>query len=457
MVVALVDCSGGTIMNTNAKYNKHLTADDRFKLQKIFTDFRQEDGSLSKKLVEIANMLEKDPTTISKEVKLHRIKQLPKESNVSHTENKACDNYEICTLIDHITIHGKPAFCKHETSCIKSCKSFKPKTCKFTSKFPWVCNGCPNIKSCKLPKYYYYGDQAQKDYKEKLISSREGINLTEDKFKELDHIVTDSIRQGQPITHICETNSLGVSERTVYNYIKNGVLSAKKIEARRIVKYKPRYRKKMSKQEMKRIKENRSFTDYSTFVLEHPDLNVVQMDTVISSRDSSKVLLTLYFVSYKFQLAILLPNKEAQSVIDEFNHLCETLGLETFKTLFGVILTDNGVEFCNPEAIEIDPVSQAQRTHVFYCEPYKSCQKGACEKNHEFIRYILPKNTSFEDLTQDKVNLMMSHINSTVRGSIKCTPYELMEKAFGTDILDKLKIKKIEPQKVQLNPELLKK
>lgn len=104
----------------------------------------------------------------------------------------------------------------------------------------------------------------------------------------------------------------------------------------------------------------------------------------------------------------------------------------------------------------IDPNTGEIRSKVFFCDAYSSYQKGACEKNHEYIRYVLPKKTSFSKLTQDKVDLMMSHINSTIRPEFNACPYDFMALAFGKVVLSKLKIKKIDPKLVKLTPNLIK-
>lgn len=68
-----------------------------------------------------------------------------------------------------------------------------------------------------------------------------------------------------------------------------------------------------------------------------------------------------------------------------------------FYDLFKCILTDNGSEFSNPEYIE-DNGSEVLRTHVFYCDPKQSQQKGKIEVCHEFIRRYIPKGNSFADV-----------------------------------------------------------
>ena len=83
----------------------------------------------------------------------------------------------------------------------------------------------------------------------------------------------------------------------------------------------------------------------------------------------------------------------AEDVATSFDLLTDTLGLETFRSLFPVILTDNGTEYSDPARLEMIRDGQ-QRTKIFFCDPNASFQKGAIENNHELIRRVLPKGTS---------------------------------------------------------------
>ena len=96
-------------------------------------------------------------------------------------------------------------------------------------------------------------------------------------------------------------------------------------------------------------------------------------------------------------------------------------------------------------------------SHVFYCDPGASWQKGAIEKNHEYIRYVLPKGSSFDELTQEKVNILMSNINSTSRDTLNGqTPYNAILLTLDEEIIKKLGVIKIHPDEVSLSPKLLK-
>lgn len=142
-------------------------------------------------------------------------------------------------------------------------------------------------------------------------------------------------------------------------------------------------------------------------------------------------------------LIYLLPYKKSRYVTEIFNQLKVLLGINEFKRLFEVILTDNGTEFSDPESIEFDMNTGEKICSVFYCNPNCSWQKGSIEKNHEYIRYILPKGTSFASLTQEDCYLIASHINSTPRLSLNNHyPYEASLLFLGNDNINKFKLKR---------------
>ena len=157
-------------------------------------------------------------------------------------------------------------------------------------------------------------------------------------------------------------------------------------------------------------------------------------------------------------LIYLLPYKQSKYVIQVFNHLKSLLGIDEFKRLFEVILTDNGTEFSDPDSIEMDFNTGEKVCSLFYCDPNSSWQKGSIEKNHEYIRYVLPKGSSFASLTQDDCYLIASHINSVPRQSLNnISPYEAALLFIGKDNINKLQIKKIDYDDIDLSIRLLKK
>ena len=117
---------------------------------------------------------------------------------------------------------------------------------------------------------------------------------------------------------------------------------------------------------------------------------------------------------------------------------------------------DDYIEFAKPQLFEVNTETGEIRSKIFYCDAQMPSQKPHVENNHEFIRDIILKKKSMSNLTQDKLDLMFSHINSVPRKSLGGkTPYEAFEFFYGKDTLDKLNIQKIKEDEVTLKPYLL--
>lgn len=245
------------------------------------------------------------------------------------------------------------------------------------------------------------------------------------------------------------------SEKTIYNYISAGVFSARNIDLPRQVAYKPRKSAHDSFKVDKSCRIGRTYQDYLNFLEGWPDCPVVEIDSV-EGRKGGKILLTIHFVKTEFMLAFLRERNTAFSVFEIFEKLYWELRPDRFMKIFPVLLADNGSEFSDPLSIEMDAENN-QRTRMFYCDPSAPYQKGAAENNHEFIRRILPKGTSFDELTQEQINRMMNHINSYRRANLgDNSPYEMFRLFYGQKILDALGAVFIRPNDIILRPELLK-
>lgn len=266
------------------------------------------------------------------------------------------------------------------------------------------------------------------------------------------------IKKGQPIAHILANHGdeIPCKERTLYTYLSNGYLTAKSIDMRRSVRYKKRRKKKNGEVKTSpRKKAGHHYKDFQEWLAADPSQRVVEMDTV-EGRKGGKILQTLFWRQEKLMLAYLLESKEMANTVGTLDRLEEVLGEEAFRVMFPVILTDNGTEFADPDLFESSEDGR-RRTNLFYCQPRRSEQKGSLEKNHEYIRYVLPKGTSFDDLTQEKVLLLMSHINSTARPGLHgMSPMQLALQCFGKDTMERLGLTFIPSDEVNLTPKLLK-
>ena len=388
-------------MKSTMTKHKHLTLSGRNDIQ-----LGLERGETLK---DIGQSILKDPTTVSKEVK--RNKQI----------RDSTSNNLPCPLLDKAT---------------------------------FVCNGCPKRRqNCGYKKIFYLAKQAQKQYEQTLVEAREGTPLNSKTFWDMDKVISEGVKKGQHIYHILKTHNLDVSSSTVYRHIRKGYLSIAPIDLARAVKFKERRKSKLPSIP-KEAKKGRSYEDFQNYLSLNQLDSWMEMDTVMG-RMGGKVLLTFNLSFCNFIFARLLDNKTALEVTKHLYDIKNTLHQadKDFFQLFPVILTDNGGEFARVDDIEMDVRGESK---LFFCDPNRSDQKGRIEKNHTLIRDILPKGTSFDNLTQENINHVCSHVNSVKRAALNGkSAYELFAFTYGEEIPKLLGISKIPAEDVCQSSKLL--
>lgn len=429
---------------------KHLTLESRITIE---TKLNAGDSFKS-----IGRFLGKDCTTISKEVRNHICFEKSGAygrafNDCRFSVSHQCSAQKICSDCTS----RKNRFCWTCGKCISNCIIYEKYICPKLSKPPYVCNGCTDRNRCSLEKHLYKASYAQKEYEFIRSESRSGIALSESELKQIDDIVSPLLKRGQSLHHIAvhHTDELMKSERTLYSYVNNGLFTARNIDMPRTVRMRPRKNVSRNLKVDKSCRIGRDFSCFKKYLLEHPDAAIRQIDSVEGVKGGA-VLLTIHFVEQELQLAFLRQYNDSQSVIDIFNRLYIELSADIFIDIFPALLADNGCEFSNPSAIELDSQGN-RRTQMFYCDTSAPYQKGNCENNHEMIRRIIPKGTDIGQYTQDQIDLMMSHINSYARKKLgNKSPYEVFEFQYGKGILDIFHLKKIPADEIILSPELLK-
>lgn len=385
---------------------KHLTLSDRIIIE------RGINNELT--FATIARMLDRSPSSISREVKRYRVIIQSNHSlgNNDCTKRMSCLRNKICA---DAPVHG--CFltrCKSCTdiNCNDICPVYESPHCVKLNKPPYVCVGCEQQKKCQKNHAYYAAHRADTAHHRTVREAHSGIRMNPEELVALGQLIEPLIKKGQSLNHICVTHAaeIGVSEKTLYNYIEA-----------------------------------------------HPELPVTEMDTVKGKRSGSgKVLLTMILTPTNFMPIFLMPNCTESSVLNVFDYLTDLLGLETFRKLFPVILTDNGVEFKNPESLEYTR-NGCPRTKIFYCDPQASWQKPHVEKNHTFIRRIIPRHTDLNGFSNHQIHLLTRHINSYFREEYgNRTPFEMVVTKEQKKLLSSLELTPIPPDEVLLKPTLMK-
>lgn len=412
--------------------------------------------SQNKSFKAIGKDVEKDCTTISKEVRTNSVtKNIGSYGRVFNN----CLNRHTCIkeLLCKDCPNFKTKYCRNCSQCRKVCTDFIEETCPKLDKPPYVCNGCSTKNKCTLSKKIYDAHEAQKIYEARLSESRTGINCSEEEIKHLNQLLVPLVKeQGQSIHHVYinHKDEIMHSEKTIYSFIDSGILTVRNIDLPRKVRYRSRKEHSMQYKVDKNCLEGRRFEDFLKFIEDHPEKSIVEMDSVEGKKGES-CLLTIHFVLPTFMLAFKRETNDSKSVIDIFNNIFDKLGADNFKRLFPIILTDNGSEFSNPKEIEFDKDGN-RRTYLFYCHPSSPFEKGGCEVNHELIRRVVPKGYSFNPYTQKDINLMMSHINSYAREKLNDkTPILLFNQLFGEEVTSFFNISYINPDDINLTSKLI--
>ena len=423
-------------MSSNNK-NLHLTVQERIIIEKGI-----ENGSTK---AAIALTIGKDKSTVGKEIKKHR--ELVHKS--SYKIN--CANMKNCS---------------HNHVCV-NCADFKPFTCNRRDRSPGACNGCSKYTHCRYDKYRYKADFSHKKYREDLVDSRTGINMSYEECKAMADIIVPLIKAGHSPYHIVTNHpDLNISEKTLYNYIENGIFrefGLLDIDLR--IKTKRKITKKASnkykKREDKKYLNGRTYDDFINYTAENKNLSVVEMDTVYNNGSTDPFMQTFKFLDYSFMFIVYQEEKTAKSMVEGVDLLEKILGKDLFSEEVAIIKTDRGSEFCDAEGFEKEE-NESRRTRIFYCDPMASGQKGSLENNHKEIRYICPKENDLKDLelnSQEKANLIVSHINSQSKEHLKGkSPLEVME-FMNPALYQKFKdfgIERINKDNIVLKPYLLK-
>lgn len=423
-------------MSSNNK-NLHLTVQERIIIEKGI-----ENGSTK---AAIALTIGKDKSTVGKEIKKHRELVHKSSYKINCANMKNCSHNHVCD----------------------NCADFKPFTCNRRDRSPGACNGCSKYTHCRYDKYRYKADFSHKKYREDLVDSRTGINMTYKECKAMADIIVPLIKAGHSPYHIVTNHpELNISEKTLYNYIENGIFrefGLLDIDLR--IKTKRKITKKTSnkykKREDKKYLNGRTYDDFINYTAENKNLSVVEMDTVYNNGSTGPFMQTFKFLDYSFMFIVYQEEKTAKSMVEGVDLLEKILGKDLFSEEVAIIKTDRGSEFCDAEGFEKEE-NESRRTRIFYCDPMASGQKGSLENNHKEIRYICPKENDLKDLglnSQEKANLIVSHINSQSKEHLKGkSPLEVME-FMNPALYQKFKdfgIERINKDNIVLKPYLLK-
>lgn len=353
--------------------------------------------SRHKSLKEIAEITNLDPTSISKEISRNRIK----------------------------TYKGKKI----------------NDVCKKILRFPKCCNGCnKKYQGCEFDKYEYKAEVAQEKADRRLVNSRVGINVSEEEFNNIDKAIKEGVASKESIYHIVKSNEGMPSTPTIYRWIREKKLTTTWMDLPYAKTYKKRKKnEKYAYSNNKIDRSGRTFVSYLEHRRKFPGEYTVQMDFLGTIVSDSKCILTLTIPELHFVIIKLLEKPNSDKVVSLFNEFEERLGINNFNLMFPSILTDRDPCFINYLGIEFSHNTGEKRTMVFYCDSFRSNQKGNVENMNKQLRKYFPKGKSIDYLTDKEILTINEIVISQKIASLGgLSPKEVFESIYGSKLLNLL-------------------
>lgn len=316
--------------------------------------------------------------------------------------------------------------------------------CPKLNRWPLVCSKCKYRYSskCTNVKLIYNAKRAQRKADSNLINSRKGIDLNDEEFKKLDSIIKKGIDEDKSIYQIKIENSdkIDKSITTLYRYINNGYLTTKRIDLPYAVKYKKRkHNKKYDYSNNKIDRTGHTYLDYLSYIHQNPRVNVWQLDFLGAIKTDSKNILSFVLPEVHFTLLDIISNPNSSKVAQFFDDLEEKIGTQAFSDLIPVILTDRDPCFNEIEGICFSKITGEERCKLFFCDPYVSNQKPNVENINKQIRKVFPKGKSIDHLSKkDVLDKNITLLNTPIKSLDGNTPKDAFKVIYGEDLFYKI-------------------
>jgi len=351
--------------------------------------------------------------------------------------------------------------CKYVPECKKTikrcpdeCERFEKYLCDKLHRFPFICDFCESRYDCRKERHFWNPVLVYQNRLERLRDTRSHLSLSKAKIDAFNNWLSPFIKRkcSIEVLHSRFPEAFPVSPSTVRRWIDRGHMTIRRIDLLRAVTFKGKkaYALRRPSGANPLLKYGHTYPHFLDYIKAHPEASVIEMDTVHGLASEDEKLLTFYHRQSHLQFAVLIPDLRPSSVTRVINSLRKSLG-PLFSTLFEVILADNGIEFDELIPASVDPETGEILSHVFYTRPYRSGDKGGCERNHEFFRYFVPKGHGLSELMQKDIDFMFSMINSYPRESLSWkTPIDVFKQYFPRDILELLSLRKVPLEDVTL-------
>ncbi len=265
----------------------------------------------------------------------------------------------------------------------------------------------------------YSPDIAEQKYQENLRSKGPALKIGSDhelaEYLEK-RIADDGLSPGAALGEIKAKGmefKTTISKPTLYSYIDKGLFLSL---TNKDLPVKGR-RKKKNKKVRKQARANAgdSIEKRPEEIETREEFGHWEMDTVMGKKGESKhSLLVLTERKTRDEIMMLLLEHTTEQVVGCLDRLEKKWG-EMFSRVFKTITVDNGTEFADNDGMQKSATGEGNRTKIYYCHPYCSCERGSNENQNRLVRRRIPKGENFDDRTEDDIQMVEDWINDYPR------------------------------------------
>ena len=201
-----------------------------------------------------------------------------------------------------------------------------------------------------------------------------------------------------------------ICEKTIYNYINSGdvFFSITNKDLPQRGEHKREYKKV---REAKRQAPGEGIENRPPEIEERKEEGHWEMDTVKGKKNGRKCALMLSERAMRTGLVLPMGACTMECVVEKLDQLERRWG-DKFSRIFKTITVDNGSEFADCAGMERSALFDGQRrTHIYYCHPYSSWERGSNENQNKLIRRFYPKGTDLTEITAAEVQRVERWIN----------------------------------------------
>lgn len=203
---------------------------------------------------------------------------------------------------------------------------------------------------------------------------------------------------------------------TLYNYIKAGVFAnITMVDCPNRKSGKKKKKKKIQVQ--KRLSKGTGIDERPDDIDTRDEFGHWEMDSVIGKKkEGKKAIIVLTERKTRMEIVRLVKNHTSTEVLRVLNKLERDFGEKNFRQIFKTITVDNGTEFSDWAGMEKSRRNKhIPRTKIYYCHAYRSWERGSNENQNKMIRRWHPKGTSFDELTQADLSKIETWMNDYPR------------------------------------------